>query len=73
MKNFYNLNFEDLKESIKTFMSTLDDFKDYNFEGSGASQITDVLAYITQYPAFFLNQTVNELFMKTVQITDNVY
>lgn len=73
MRELYDLDFDALKENIKKFMSTLDDFKDYNFEGSASSQIIDVLAYITQVPAFYLNQALNEFFMKTVQLKDNTY
>lgn len=73
MQEFYDLNFDDLKDNIKNFMASTDSFKDYNFEGSGASQIIDVLAFITQYSAFYLSQSLNELFMKTVQMKDNVY
>ena len=73
MKEFYNLDFDTLKDDIKTFMSTLPDFLDYNFEGSAASQLIDVLAYTTQHSAFYLNQTLNEFFMQTAQLTDNIY
>ena len=72
MKNYYNLDFEDLKNDIKNHMQLSDSFKDYNFEGSAASQLIDVLAYVTQYPIFYLNQSLNEFFTHTVQLTDNV-
>lgn len=73
MREYYDLDFTSLKEAIKEDMKNNTDFTDYNFEGSGASQIIDVLAYITQYPAFYLSQTLNEFFIKTAQISDNVY
>jgi hypothetical protein len=73
MKNYYNLDFDTLKTEIQEFMQNNTSFTDYNFEGSGASQIIDVLAYVTQYPAFYLSQILNEFFMKTNQIEDNVY
>ena len=73
MKEYYNLDLDALKIEIKEFMQNNTSFTDYNFEGSGASQLVDVLSYITQYPAFYLSQILNELFMKTNQISDNVY
>lgn len=73
MKQFYNLDFEDLKTDIKAHMETLPAFQDHNFEGSAASNMVDILAYVTQYPAFYLNQSLNEFFLHTAQITNNIY
>lgn len=72
MKEYYSLDFDDLKADIKAHMKTLPVFADHNFEGSAASQLIDILAYVTQYPAFYLSQSLNEFFMHTVQINSNV-
>ena len=48
------------------------DFTDYDFEGSAISQILDVLAYNTYYTAFNTNMVVNELFLDSATLRDNV-
>ena len=46
------LDFDSIKNNLKTFLANKDEFKDYNFEASGLSNILDVLAYIRQiYPS----------------------
>ena len=44
-----NLDFEEVKTSLKEFMRSSDTFTDYNFEGSVLSQLLDVLSYNTYY------------------------
>ena len=59
------LDFDTIKTNFKTFLQSQDTFKDYNFEGSGLSTLIDVLAYNTQYNAFYLNMVANEMFLDT--------
>ena len=59
------LDFNTIKDNLKTYLKSQDTFKDYNFEGSGLSTILDVLAYNTQYNAFYLNMVANEMFLDT--------
>ena len=67
-----NLDFEDVKRSIKEFMRSSDTFTDYNFEGSVLSQLIDVLAYNTYYSALNANLVANEVFFDSASIRENV-
>ena len=58
-----NLDFGDIKASLRTFLSQQDTLKDYNFEGSALSVLIDLLAYNTQYNAYYLNMVANEMFL----------
>jgi len=58
-----NLDFGDIKASLKTFLSQQDTLKDYNFDGSALSVLVDLLAYNTQYNAYYLNMVANEMFL----------
>ena len=67
-----NLDFEDIKTSLKEYMRAQSDFTDYDFEGSALSTIIDTLAYNTYYTAFNTNMVVNELFIDSATLRDNV-
>ena len=67
-----NLDFTDIKTAIKEYMRAETDFTDYDFEGSVISQLIDVLAYNTYYTAFNANMVVNELFLDSSTLRDNV-
>tara|TARA_B100001094_G_scaffold303411_1_gene331501 strand:+ start:1909 stop:3714 length:1806 start_codon:yes stop_codon:yes gene_type:complete len=67
-----NLDFADIKTAIKEYMRAETDFTDYDFEGSVISQLIDVLAYNTYYTAFNANMVVNELFLDSSTLRDNV-
>jgi len=58
-----NLDFSDIKRNFITYLQSQDTFKDYNFTGSALSTLLDVLAYNTQYNAFYLNMVANEMFL----------
>jgi len=66
------LDFYDIRESIKSYLKTRKEFTDYNFEGSTLSYLIDVLAYNTQYSAFYANLAANELFLDTATVRDNI-
>ena len=70
--NIGNLDFDDIKKSIKTYLSQQDTFKDYDFEGSGLSTILDILSYNTMYYAFYSNMIANEMFLDTAQKLSSV-
>jgi hypothetical protein len=59
------LDFADIKQNIMNFLKAQDTFKDYNFAGSGLSVLLDILAYNTQYNAYYLNMVANEMFLDT--------
>ena len=67
-----DLDFNAIKNSLKTYLQSQDVLKDYNFEGSALSTLLDVLAYNTQYNAFYLNQVANEMFLDTALQRDSV-
>ena len=67
-----NLDFTDIKSTLKEYMRAQTDFTDYDFEGSAISQILDVMAYNTYYTAFNTNMVVNETFLDSATLRDNV-
>jgi hypothetical protein len=58
-----NLDFADIKQNFINYLQSQQTFKDYNFTGSNMSILLDVLAYNTQYNAFYLNMVANEMFL----------
>jgi hypothetical protein len=58
-----SLDFGGIKQNFINYLKTQDTFKDYNFSGSALSTLLDVLAYNTQYNAFYLNMVANEMFL----------
>ena len=70
--NLTALDFEDIKSSIKTYLRTRNEFSDYYFEGSGLSYLIDTLAYNTYYSAFNANMSMNEAFLPSATLRDNI-
>tara|TARA_Y100000287_G_scaffold116019_1_gene93112 strand:- start:651 stop:2684 length:2034 start_codon:yes stop_codon:yes gene_type:complete len=70
--NLTALDFEDVKASIKSYLRTRTEFTDYDFEGSALSYMVDALAYNTYYSAFNANMALNEAFLPSSTIRDNV-
>ena len=60
-----DLDFDQVKDNFKTFLSQQTHFTDYNFEGSSMSVLMDLLAYNTHYLAFHANMLANEMFIDT--------
>jgi len=67
-----SLEFEQIKNSIKTFLKNQSDFSDYDFEGSNLSMLVDVLAYNTMYTSYNINMAANELNLDTSVLRDNI-
>ena len=57
------LDFDQIKTNLKTYLKAQTEFTDYDFEGSGLSTLLDVLAYNTHYNAYLANMVVNEMFL----------
>ena len=57
------LDFDQIKTNLKTFLNDQDEFTDYDFEGSALSVLIDVLAYNTHYNAYIANMLANEMFL----------
>ena len=67
-----DLDFDDIKSNLKTFMRNQSDFTDYDFEGSGMSALLDVLSYNTHYLAMNMNMVANESFLDTASVRSSV-
>ena len=70
--NVTSLDFDEIKTNLKTFLQSQPDLADYDFEGSALSTIIDVLAYNTFYNSFNANVNMNEIFLDTAQVRNNV-
>lgn len=70
--NFTNLDFDQIKTSIKDYLRTNSNFTDYDFEGSNLSVIIDVLAYNTYIAAYNANMVTNEVFIDSATLRENV-
>ena len=57
------LDFFEIKENLKDYLSNQSVFKDYDFDGSALSVLLDVLAYNTHYQSFYANMVANEMFL----------
>lgn len=66
------LNFASIKQNLKSYLSSQDQFRDYNFEGSGLNVLLDLLAYNTYYNSFYLNMVAAEAFLPTAQKRNSV-
>lgn len=62
-----DLDFGQIKQNLKNYLSSQETFKDYNFEGSNMSILLDVLSYNTFQNAFYLNMISSEMFLDTAQ------
>ena len=67
-----NLDFDQIKIALKDYMRAQSDFTDYDFEGSALATLIDTLAYNTYYTAFNTNMVINELFIDSATLRDNV-
>lgn len=70
--NLTALDFTDIKSSIKSYLRTRGEFSDFDFEGSGLSYLIDTLAYNTYYTAFMANMSMNEAFIASSTVRDNI-
>ena len=58
-----DLDFNTIKTNLKRYLQSQTTLQDYNYEGSALSTLLDVLAYNTQYQAYYLNMVANEMFL----------
>ena len=70
--NTSDLDFGNIKNSLKDYFKNTSEFKDYDFEASGLSSILDVLAYNTHINALIANMAINESFLSTSQLRSSV-
>ena len=67
-----DLDFQQLKETLKTFLKESGEFNDYDFEGAGLSNILDVLSHNTHLMALIANFSLNESYLVTAQLRPSV-
>lgn len=72
LTQFTNLNFEDIKTSIKDYLRQNSNFTDFDFEGSNLSVIINTLAYNSYITAYNTNMVVNESFIDSATLRENV-
>jgi hypothetical protein len=66
------LDFDNIKSNLKTFLQNQSEFQDYDFEGSGFAVLLDVLAYNTHYLGFNANMLANEMYLDSADIRKNI-
>ena len=72
IKNVTELDFDQIKTNLKVYLSSQQQFNDYDFDGAGINVLLDVLAYNTQYNALLAHMTANEAYLDSAQIRSNV-
>lgn len=70
--NFTNLDFDQIKTSIKDYLRSNSNFTDYDFDGSNLSVLIDVLAYNTYISSYNANMISNEVFIDSATLRENV-
>ena len=70
--NFSNLDFDQIKTTLKEYLKANSNFTDYDFEGSNLSSIIDVLAYNTYITSYNANMISNEVFIDSATLRENV-
>ena len=72
--NVTELDFDKIKENLITHFKSLPDskYQDYDFEGSGLNTLMDILAYNTHYNAIHAHTAINESFLDSAQLRQNV-
>ena len=66
------LDFDTIKSRLKDYLRAQDQFQDYDFEGSGLSNLLDVLAYNTHFNGLLANFALNESFLNTAQLRSSM-
>ena len=66
------LDFLTIKENLKNFLRSQNEFQDFDFEGAGLSVLLEILAYNTHYMGFYLNMVGNESFLDSAQLRNSI-
>ena len=67
-----DIDFDNVKTNLKTFLQSQSEFQDYDFEGSGFAVLLDLLAYNTHYLGFNANMLANEMYLDSADIRKNI-
>lgn len=71
-QTFTNLDFFEVKEGLKEYLKSQDQFKDYDFSGSNMNVLLDVLAYNTYQNNFYTNMAISEMFLDSARLKSSV-
>lgn len=71
-KRVTELDFDNIKQNLITFLRSQQEFKGYDFTGSSFNVLLDILAYNTHYNAFYLNMVANEMFLDSALLRNSV-
>jgi hypothetical protein len=66
------IDFDQIKNNLKTYLKQQSQFQDYDFDGAGLNILLELLAYNTHYNAYYLNMVANESFLDTAILRDSV-
>ena len=72
LANFSNLDFDQVKTTLRDYLKSNSNFTDYDFEGSNLSTILDVLAYNTYISSYNANMVANEVFLDSATLRENI-
>ena len=67
-----SLDFDSYKASLKAFLSSQTQFKDYDFDDSNMSVLLDLLSHNTYMNAFYMNMVASEMFLDSAQLRDSI-
>ena len=67
-----DLDFEEIKTNLKTYLNAQSEFADYDFEGSGLAILIDMLAYNTHYMGYYANMLANEMFLDSSSLRESI-
>ena len=70
--NVSELDFENIKSNLKSFLQSQTEFQDYNFDGSALSILVDLLSYNTHYLSYIANMSTNEIFLDSADVRNNI-
>lgn len=66
------VDFQGIKDNFTDYLKGQSEFKDFDFTGSGMQQILNILAYNTNYNAYYLNMVANEMFLDSADLRSSV-
>lgn len=72
VRSVTDIDHNGIKNSLKTFLKSQQEFSDYDFEGSGLNILLDVLAYNTHFTSFYANMIANEMFIDSASMRASV-
>jgi hypothetical protein len=70
--NIAELDFDAIVLALKDYLRSQSEFTDYDFEGSGLSVITRLLAYNTHYLSYYLNMIANEMYLDSAEQRESI-